>query len=83
MADERAAYPDSSRRSEQLSCTKYFHLTYGLFYINFQKKFKQGAGDVVGEAGDGRGRANRRRRPAVQDVEDEIDGGESVRLRSI
>ena len=24
MADERAVYPDSSRRSEQLSCTKFF-----------------------------------------------------------
>ena len=36
MVDERAAYPDSSRRSEQLSCTRYFHLSYGLFSINFQ-----------------------------------------------
>ena len=35
VADERAAYPDSSRRSEQLSCTKFFHPSYGLFYINF------------------------------------------------
>ena len=32
---ERAAYSDSSRRSEQLSCTKYFHPGYGLFCINF------------------------------------------------
>ena len=39
VADERAAYPDSSRRSEQLSCTKYFHPSYDLFYINF-KRFK-------------------------------------------
>ena len=30
VADERAAYPDSSRRSEQLSCRKYFHLSYAL-----------------------------------------------------
>ena len=36
MAVERAAYPVSSRRSEQLSCTKSFHPSYGLFYINFQ-----------------------------------------------
>ena len=35
----RAAYPDSSRRSEQLSCAKYFQPRYGLFYINF-KRFK-------------------------------------------
>ena len=34
VADERTAYPDSSRRSEQLSCRKYFHPSYGLFYIN-------------------------------------------------
>ena len=39
MADERAAFPDLSRRSEQLSCTKFFHPSYGLFYINF-KRFK-------------------------------------------
>ena len=39
VADERAAYSDSSRRSEQLSCTKFFHPSYGLFYINF-KRFK-------------------------------------------
>ena len=36
MADEWAAYSDSSRHSEQLSCTKYFHPSYGLFYINFE-----------------------------------------------
>ena len=36
VADERAAYPGSSRRSEQLSCTKFFHPSYGLFYINFK-----------------------------------------------
>ena len=36
MADERAAYSDSLCRSDQLSCTKYFHPSYGLFYINFQ-----------------------------------------------
>ena len=35
VADERAAYPDSSRRSEQLSCTKFFHPSYDLFSINF------------------------------------------------
>ena len=28
-------YSDSSCRSEQLSCTKFFHLCYGLFYIIF------------------------------------------------
>ena len=40
MADERAAYPDLSRRFEQLSCTKFFHPSYGLFYMNFQS-FKE------------------------------------------
>ena len=40
MADERSAYLDSSRRSEQLSCTKFFHPSYGLFYMIFQS-FKQ------------------------------------------
>ena len=35
VADERAVYPDSSRRSEQLSCRKYFHPSYGLFYMIF------------------------------------------------
>ena len=34
--DEQGAYLDSSRRSEQLWCTKFFHPSYGLFYINFQ-----------------------------------------------
>ena len=37
VAVERVAYPDSFRRSEQLSCTKFFHPSYGLFYINFKK----------------------------------------------
>ena len=36
MADERAAYPDLSRRSEQLSCTKYFHPNYGYFSMIVQ-----------------------------------------------
>ena len=36
VADKRATHPDSSRRSEQLSCTKFFHPSYGLFYINFE-----------------------------------------------
>ena len=36
MADERAAYSDSSRRSEKLSCTKYFHPSYGLFPMIFR-----------------------------------------------
>ena len=40
MVDERAAHPDSSRRSEQLSCTKYFHLSNGLFYIDFKRLFE-------------------------------------------
>ena len=35
VADEQAAYPDSSRRSKQLSYTKYFHPSYGLFYMIF------------------------------------------------
>ena len=39
MAEERTTYPDSSRRSEQLSCTKFFYPSYSLFYINF-KRFK-------------------------------------------
>ena len=34
--DERAAYSDSSRRSEQLSCRKHFHPSYGLKDMNFQ-----------------------------------------------
>ena len=37
VADERTACPDSSRRSEQLSCRKFFHLSYDLFYINFKR----------------------------------------------
>ena len=37
MADERAAYPDSSRRSEQLSCRKYFHPSYRLKDMIFQR----------------------------------------------
>ena len=44
-ADERAAYPDSSRRSEQLSCTEFFHPSYGLFYINL-KRFKSFLGFI-------------------------------------
>ena len=40
MADERRAYPNSSRRSEQLSCIKLFHLSYGLFSIKFSKFLK-------------------------------------------
>ena len=32
VADERVAYSDSSRRSEQLSCTKYFHPCYRFFF---------------------------------------------------
>ena len=34
--DERTAYSDSSRRSEQLSYRKHFHPSYGLFSMNFQ-----------------------------------------------
>ena len=30
VADKRAAYSNSSRRSEQLSCIKYYHPNYGL-----------------------------------------------------
>ena len=37
MADERTAYPDLSRRSEQLSCIKYFHPNYGLKDMIFFK----------------------------------------------
>ena len=36
MADERVAYSSSSRRSEQLSGTKFFHRSYGLFSMIFQ-----------------------------------------------
>ena len=35
--DERATYSDSPRRSEQLSCTKFFHPSYGLFEIDFKR----------------------------------------------
>ena len=38
--DERTAYPDSSRRSEQLSCRKHFHPSYGLKDMNFQRLFE-------------------------------------------
>ena len=37
VVDERTAYPDSSRRSEQLSCTKFFHLSYGLKDMIFKR----------------------------------------------
>ena len=40
MADEQAAYPDSSRRSEQLSYRKHFHPSYGLKDMNFQRLFE-------------------------------------------
>ena len=30
VADERTVYPNSSHRSEQLSCRKHFHPSYGL-----------------------------------------------------
>ena len=39
VAGEWTAYSDPSRCSEQVSCTKFFHLSYGLFYIDF-KRFK-------------------------------------------
>ena len=45
VVDERAAYPDSSRRSEQLSCTKFFDPSYGLPDINF-KRFKSFLGFI-------------------------------------
>ena len=32
--------PDSSRRSEQLSCRKHFHPSYGLKDMNFQRLFE-------------------------------------------
>ena len=38
--DERTAYPDSSRRSEQLSYRKHFHPSYGLKDMNFQRLFE-------------------------------------------
>ena len=40
MADERAAYADSSRRSEQLSYRNHFHPSYGLKDMNFQNLFE-------------------------------------------
>ena len=38
--DERTAYSDSSRRSEQLSYRKQFHPSYGLKDMNFQSLFE-------------------------------------------
>ena len=38
--DERTAYLDSSRRSEQLSYRKHFHPSYGLKDMNFQSLFE-------------------------------------------
>ena len=38
--DDRTAYSDSSRRSEQLSCRKHFHPSYGLKDMNFQSLFE-------------------------------------------
>ena len=38
--DERTAYSDSSRRSEQLSCRNHFHPSYGLKDMNFQRLFE-------------------------------------------
>ena len=38
--DERTAYSDSSRHSEQLSYKKHFHLSYGLKDMNFQSLFE-------------------------------------------
>ena len=37
VADEWTMYSNSSRRSEQLSCTQFFHPSYGLFYINLKR----------------------------------------------
>ena len=37
VTNERRAYPDSSHHSEQLSCRKHFHLSYGLFILIFQR----------------------------------------------
>ena len=34
---KQTARSDSSRRSEQLSCFKFFDLSYGLKVINFQR----------------------------------------------
>ena len=36
MTDERAAYSDSSCRSEQLSSTKFFHPSYNYFILIFK-----------------------------------------------
>ena len=40
---------DSSCLCEQLSCTKYFHPSYGYFYINFQsfKPFYEVSGFII------------------------------------
>ena len=38
--DERTAYSDSSRRSEQLSYRNHFHPSYGLKDMNFQSLFE-------------------------------------------
>ena len=38
--DERTAYSDSSRRSEQLSYRNHFHPSYGLKDVNFQRLFE-------------------------------------------
>ena len=38
--DERTAYSDSSHRSEQLSCTKYFNPSYGLKDMNLLRLFE-------------------------------------------
>ena len=40
VVDERTAYSDSSRRSEQLSYRKHFHPGYGLKDMNFQSLFE-------------------------------------------
>ena len=36
LTGKRNAYSNSSRRSEQLSCIKLFHPSYGLISMNFQ-----------------------------------------------
>ena len=38
--DERTAYSDSSRRSEQFSYRKHFHPSYGLKDMNFRRLFE-------------------------------------------
>ena len=45
----RVAYPYSLDFSEQLSCIKFFHLTYGLKDINFQRfiQFKRISGFLL------------------------------------